>query len=113
LKQQKLPINNGLLIRRFEKLDAIASFKEIELEQAQHVLQGHAQLGLEFQKAKEQVHAQGNPDLRQHRIARCAQKRLDVEVVLEQGLMPRWEKCNDLPEDCVKWLRLLRHRYKQ
>lgn len=36
LKQEKLRGNNRLFFRWFEEADYIASFKEIELEQAQH-----------------------------------------------------------------------------
>jgi len=44
LKQEKLRGNNRLFFRWFEEADYIASFKEIELEQAQHLLQGRTQL---------------------------------------------------------------------
>ena len=81
-----------MLLRWLEKADYIASFKEIELQQAQHLLQGRAQPGLEFQKGKEQIHAQGNPDLGQHRIAQCTQKRFDLELALDP-----FEKKLDLP----------------
>ena len=78
--------------RRLKKSDQISSGKEIELEQTQYLLQRTAQPGLEIQERNQQVHAQGDPELSQHRVGGSPQKGLDLQVLLDP-----LEKLFDLP----------------
>ena len=75
-----------------KKSDQISSGKEIKLQQAQYLLQRTAQLGLEIEERYQQIHAQGNPELSEHRVGRSTQKRLDLQVLLDP-----FEKLFDLP----------------
>ena len=76
----------------FKHPDQISSGKEIKLQQAQYLLQRTAQLGLEIEERYQQIHAQGNPELSEHRVGRSTQKRLDLQVLLDP-----FEKLFDLP----------------
>ena len=55
-----------------------------------------AEFGPEFQEGKEQVHDQGDPDLREHRIEGRAEECFDFEVLLDP-----LEKDLDLPTGLV------------
>jgi len=75
-----------------EKVDQRASVEEVELEQAQHVLERDAQGQLEPQEGQDEVDNQRHPDLGHDRVFRGAQEGLDLQV-----LCNGCEKERDLP----------------
>ena len=61
----------------------IPTIKQIELQQANHLLKTPVDATAELDPGQQQIGTHGNPDLRQHRISGGAEKGLYLEVLLD------------------------------
>ena len=84
-------------IRRFgwtapQQRKQVAAIKQIELQQANHLLEAPVYAAAELDPGQEQIGTHGNPDLCQHRVSGRTEKGLDLEILLDA-----FEKQLDLP----------------
>jgi hypothetical protein len=71
-------------VSRIEKVNQMASVEEVDLEQAQHLLERDAQGGLEPQEGQDQIRDQCYPHLGHHGVLGGSQEGLDLQVLFHR-----------------------------
>jgi hypothetical protein len=88
---------------RSEEIEEMSSVKEVDLEQAQHLLERDPQPSFEPQERQDQVGDQCHPDLGHDGVLRGAQEGLDLQILFNRfeeqldGMISNDKFC------CTRW----------